>query len=295
MSTSDHASTPTRSSDVRHLPRPEGRIAYTDQGTGPLVVATPGMGDLRSTYRELTGPLLATGHRVVVADLRGHGDSDTSFRTHGDIATGQDLLALVEHLGGPAVLVGNSMGAAAAAWAAAERPDLVAGLVLLAPLLRERSSSTLNRAVIHVVYRIAFARPWGAAFWAWYYRSLNKGTRAPWLDAHAAAIRTSLREPGRLRSLRHLTLQLDHGVVEPRLGEVRAPTLAVVGSLDPDFRDPAAELDWIVDVLHATPVLIPDVGHYPQAQRPDVVVPAVRDLLAALPRTGDRWTATHGG
>ena len=285
----------TRSPDVRYLARADGRIAYTDQGTGPLVVAVPGMGDLRSTYRELTGPLLAAGLRVVVADLRGHGDSDTSFRTHGDIATGQDLLALVEHLGGPAVLVGNSMGAAAAVWAAAERPDLVAGLVLLAPLLREPSSSTLNRAVIHGIYRIAFARPWGAAFWARYYRSLNKGTRAPWLDQHAAAIRTSLREPGRLRSLRDLTLQLDHGVVEPRLGEVRTPTLAVVGSLDPDFRDPATELDWIVGVLHATPVLIPDVGHYPQAQRPDVVVPAVLELLAELPRTGDRWTATRRG
>lgn len=295
MSTPDHASTTTRSTDVRYLALPEGRIAYTDQGTGPLVVAVPGMGDLRSTYRELTGPLLAAGLRVVVADLRGHGDSDTSFRTHGDIATGQDLLALVEHLGDPAVLVGNSMGAAAAAWAAAERPDLVAGLVLLAPLLRERSSSTLSRAVFHVVYRVAFARPWGAAFWAWYYRSLNKGIRAPWLDEHAAAIHASLREPGRLRSLRRLTLQLDHGVVEPRLDAVRAPTLAFVGSLDPDYRDPSAELDWIAGILHATPVLIPNVGHYPQAQRPDVVVPAVLELLATLPRTGDRWTAALDG
>ena len=48
-------------------------------------------------------------------DLRGHGDSDTTFATHGDVVTGQDALALVEHLGGPAVLVGNSMGAGAAA------------------------------------------------------------------------------------------------------------------------------------------------------------------------------------
>ena len=86
---------------------------------------------------------------------------------------------------------------AAAAWLEAVNP-----LVLLAPLLRERSSSTLSRAVIHVVYRVAFARPWGAAFWTWYYRGLNKGIRAPWLDEHAAAIHANLREPGRLRSLR---------------------------------------------------------------------------------------------
>ena len=54
-------------------------------------------------------------------------------------------------------------------------------------------------------------------------------------------------------------------------------------------------LDWIAGILHATPVLILNVGHYPQAQRPDVVVPAVLELLATLPRTGDRWTAALDG
>src|SRR4051794_36678600 len=101
---------------VHHLQRPEGRIAYTVDGPAqaPLVVLVPGMGDLRSTWRELVGPLLESGHRVAVMDLRGHGDSDTTFTTHGDVVTGQDVLALVEHLGGPAVLGGNSMGASAA-------------------------------------------------------------------------------------------------------------------------------------------------------------------------------------
>lgn len=292
MTTRHHGTTAV---DVHLLPRPEGRIAYTDQGSGPLIVATPGMGDLRSTYRELTGPLLDSGYRVVVADLRGHGDSDTSFTTHGDVATGQDLLALVEHLGGPAVLVGNSMGAAAAAWAAAERPDLVAGLVLLAPLLREPATGATARALYHLLYRVAFARPWGAAFWARYYRSLHRGTRPAGLDEHADAIRANLREPGRLRSFRELALQLDHSVVEPRLADVTAPSLAFVGALDPDFRDPAAELAWIADTLGATPVLLLDVGHYPQLQRPDVVVPAVTELLAGLPRTTYRWTVAPRG
>ena len=45
------------------------------------------------------GPLADAGYRVASMDLRGHGDSDTTFATHGDIATGQDVLALVEHLG----------------------------------------------------------------------------------------------------------------------------------------------------------------------------------------------------
>lgn len=289
-------------SPVQHLTRPQGRLSYTVEGSGPLVVAVPGMGDLRSTYRELTGPLLDAGYRVAVVDLRGHGDSDTTFTEHGDVATGGDVLALVEHLGGPAVLMGSSMGASSAAWAAAERPDLVAGAVLLSPLLRERSDSSLARAALHLVYRAAFARPWGAGFWAWYYRGLNKGTRAPWLEEHVAAIRSNLREPGRLRSFRDLALQLDHSVVEPRLPEIAAPVLAVIGSLDPDYRDPAAEVAWIDATLDAQTVLIPEVGHYPQHQRPDVVIPAMLAYLASLPRRepgqgvdGGRWVVAARG
>lgn len=265
------------------LRRPEGRIAYTDTGTGPLVVAVPGMGDLRSTYDDVVPALVDAGHRVVVADLRGHGDSDTTFRTHGDDATGADLLALVEHLdAGPAVLLGNSMGASAAAWAAAERPDLVRGLVLLSPLLREPMSPGMQR-VMRVAYRALLARPWGAAFWASYYSSISKGRRSPRHADHVAELRRALGEPGHLRSFRDLALALDHSVVEARLSAVRAPALVVVGALDPDYQDPAAELRWMTDTLGARGVLVPEVGHYPQHQAPDAVVPAVAEFLAGLP------------
>src|SRR5690349_9132498 len=190
---------------THHLSRPEGRIAYSLDGaaTGPLVVLVPGMGDLRSTWREVTTPLVAAGYRVAVMDLRGHGDSDTTFATHGDVVTGQDALALVEHLGGPAVLAGNSMGAGAAAWAAAERPDLVAGLVLTGPFLRDRPMPAAVTAVVHGLMRALFARPWGAAAWAAYYRgTLNRGTKAPWLDEHVADLRTAMQDPAHLRSFR---------------------------------------------------------------------------------------------
>lgn len=129
--------TTTQAEDTRFLDRPEGRIAYDVTGDGPLVVCTPGMGDLRSLYRFLTPALVEAGYRVATADLRGHGDSDATFSTYDDVATGTDLIALVEHLGGPAVLVGNSMSAGAAVWAAAEAPDLVSALVLTGPFVRE--------------------------------------------------------------------------------------------------------------------------------------------------------------
>ena len=85
-----------------------GRIAYEVTGQGPLVVLSPGMGDLRQAYRFLIPLLAQAGYRVASADLRGHGESSmgwtsvtgTAAISRTDVAG--DLLALVRHLGGPA-------------------------------------------------------------------------------------------------------------------------------------------------------------------------------------------------
>src|ERR1035441_4531377 len=110
-----------------YLDRPEGRVGYEVSGDGPLVVLVPGMGDLRSAYRFLAPALRDGGYRVACTDLRGHGDSDASFASYGDIETAGDIVALIEKLGGPAVVVGDSMGAGAAVYAAAGRPETIRG------------------------------------------------------------------------------------------------------------------------------------------------------------------------
>ena len=56
---------------TRFLDRGAGRIAYDVIGNGPLVVAVPGMGDLRSTFRHLVPALVDAGFRVATMDLRG--------------------------------------------------------------------------------------------------------------------------------------------------------------------------------------------------------------------------------
>lgn len=275
--------------DVRFLARPEGRLSYTVTGDGPLIVAVPGMGDLRGTWRELVDPLADAGFRVAVLDLRGHGDSDTTFATHGDAATASDILALIDELGGPALVAGNSMAGSAAVIAAAERPDAVAGLALVSPFLRGGPGG----AAVRALFRVMFARPWGPALWAMYYRGpLNKGSKSPWLGEHADAIRASLREPGRLRALLDLTLALDHDEVTPHVERVTAPTLLMVGAGDPDYRDAAAELAWMGEQLHAETVLVDGAAHYAQHQRPDIVVPAVVRFATSL-RDGSGWRGAH--
>jgi pimeloyl-ACP methyl ester carboxylesterase len=112
-----------------------GQIAYEVTGDGPLVVLSHGIGDRRQAYRFLAPKLAQAGYRVASADLRGHGESslgwpsvtgkDAISRT--DVAN--DLLDLVRHLGGPAVIVGHSISGGAATIAAATGPELVSGIV----------------------------------------------------------------------------------------------------------------------------------------------------------------------
>ncbi len=93
--------------NTTYLNRAEGRIGFDILGDGPLVVLIPGMGDLRATYRFLAPSLREAGFRVACTDLRGHGDSDSTFKTYGDVETASDVVALIEKLGGPAVVIGG--------------------------------------------------------------------------------------------------------------------------------------------------------------------------------------------
>ncbi|MGD9734394.1 MAG: alpha/beta fold hydrolase [Solirubrobacterales bacterium] len=71
------------------------------------------------------------GLRTIACDVRGHGGT-TLGEADGTLGQlGEDLVALLE-LVGPATCAGFSLGGTVALWAAAERPDLVPDVVLLA-------------------------------------------------------------------------------------------------------------------------------------------------------------------
>lgn len=259
---------------TRFLDLVEGRVAYDVWGDGPLLICTPGMGDLRSIYRFMAPPIVEAGYRVALMDLRGHGDSDATFTQYDDVAVGRDLLALTCALGGPAILVGNSMSAGAAVWAAAEAQELVAGLVLIGPFVRNVPINTLAQAA----FRLALLRPWGRAAWVSYYRRLYPGQRPHDLATHQAAIRASLGRPAHWRAF-VATTHTSHAPAERRLTEVVVPTLVVMGAQDPDFPNPQAEAHWIADRLSGQVFMVENAGHYPHAEYPDMVTPAVLSFL----------------
>jgi pimeloyl-ACP methyl ester carboxylesterase len=259
------------------LTRPGGRIAYDIDGSGPLVVLIPGMGDLRATYRFLAPALREAGNRVATTDLRGHGESDTTFASYGDVETAEDIAALVTEVGGPAVLVGNSMGAGAAAIVAAEHPELVAGLVLVGPFVRNPHVSAAQR----ILMRAAMARPWVATVWNMYLPKLYAGQRPADFDSYRKEVVGNLRRPGHAAAFSRTT-HTSHAPAEAKLGDISAAVLVVMGDKDPDFPDPQAEATWIAQTLHADVVMVPEAGHYPQSQQPAITAEAILAFLATV-------------
>ncbi len=145
------------------------------------------------------------------------------------------MVALIGELGGSAVVVGNSMSAGSAVVAAAERPELVCGLVLVGPFVRDPAVSTLRR----VLLRAAMARPWAALSWKSYLPKLYAGRRPADFGSYRDQVVASLRRPGYARAF-SLTTRTSHAAAQARLAAATAPVLVVMGERDPDFRDPRA-------------------------------------------------------
>jgi pimeloyl-ACP methyl ester carboxylesterase len=263
---------------TQFLQIPDGTIAYDDSGSGPLVVCSPGIGDLRGQFRFLVPQLTAAGLRVVTMDNRGHGESSADWPGYSAADMGSDMLALIRHLdAGPAVLVGHSKAAGAAVWAAAESAELVRGLVLPGPAVHGEIGASMC-----LLIRALFARPWGAAAWVKFYSTLYPTRKPQDWQAYTSAIQRNLAEPGRLEALRKMTLS-PTPTAEARLEEVRVPALIVMGSKDPDFKpDPQAEARWVAEQLRGSYVMIEGAGHYPHVEMPEISGPLIVDFLKTL-------------
>jgi hypothetical protein len=58
--------------------------------------------------------------------------------------------------------------------------------------------------------------------------------------------------------------------------------LVVMGDRDPDFKDQRGEAEWIASALHGEVMMVPNAGHYPQSQQPEITNAAVLRFLASL-------------
>ncbi len=264
--------------NTQYLEHENGRIAYDDQGSGPLVVCVPSMGDMRGEYRFLIPQLVSAGYRVVSMDVRGMGESSTEWNDFSVAGVGRDILALIQALGaGPAVLIGTSMAAGAAVWAAAESPELVRGMIMVGPFVRGDGNWFLK-----TVFSLMFARPWGPAMWKKYYSTLYPTHKPADFIQYTTTLQQNLKEPGRQESLLQM-LRASKRASEDRIPLVKQTSLVIMGSKDPDFKNPEAEAQWIAEKMETKYVMIENAGHYPHAEMPELAGPLMLEFLESLP------------
>jgi pimeloyl-ACP methyl ester carboxylesterase len=108
--------------------RPDGaEIHWEERGSGPLVVLASHFFGYPEAFQALIADLVAD-HRVVTYDTRGTGKSTRQGPY--DVPTdAEDLGALIEEVGGPAVVIGMGDGSNRGVKLAAARPDLAVALV----------------------------------------------------------------------------------------------------------------------------------------------------------------------
>jgi pimeloyl-ACP methyl ester carboxylesterase len=265
--------------ETRFLTIEGGRIAYDDTGgDGPVVLAMPGMGDLRRTYPLLRPALQQAGCRVITMDVRGFGEASARWNDYSAYAVGRDALALLDHLNvGSAVVVGNSFAAGSALWAAHDAPARVSGVVLVGPIVHDLKVPWATMLAL----KIGFAGPWRVWFWMTYWNSLFPARKPTDHDQVKAALTKNLREPGRMAALQAMIFlsKADTGAI---VSESRVPALVVMGTRDSDFPDPVAEARWLVDALGAESLIVEGAGHYPHAEMPDQVAPKVLSFIDSL-------------
>jgi pimeloyl-ACP methyl ester carboxylesterase len=254
-----------------------GKIAFDDAGVGPLVVCIPSMGDVRGEYRFLIPQLIEAGYRVVNMDVRGLGESSVDWDDYTVAGVGTDILALIRDLAaGPAILVGTSMAAGAAVWAAAEAPELISGMVLVGAFVRGEANPFMG-----ALFSILFTRPWGASMWVKYFSTLFPTHKPDDFAEYTSALKANLNEPGRLETLLKM-IQASKRASEERIPQVEKPVLVLMGSKDPDFKEPEAEAKWVAENLKGTYTMIAGAGHYPHAEMPKITGPLMLDFMQSL-------------
>ncbi|MGO4700012.1 alpha/beta fold hydrolase [Dyella sp. 2RAB6] len=225
---------------------------------------------------------LAADHRVLRYDLRGFGRSsmpDTPFAHHEDLARVLDDSGIER-----TALIGCSGGAGSALDFALQQPERVSAL-----------------AFIGAGYwgHYATRTPQAQAFWAAVQsgdsdalletslRSFVDGPRRSQEQSHPQArariAAMSAWNFGRADGYwKHATLQRNPAIPAPeRLAELRMPVLLIVGEED---QPEVIELSECLaaGLPHARLVRVADAGHHVNIERPDVVLPLLRDFLAEV-------------
>jgi 3-oxoadipate enol-lactonase len=245
---------------------------------GTVLFLHAGIADSRMWQPQIE-VLEPAGYRVIAPDLRGFGGQRLEPEPFSYVRDAETALD------GPAAVVGCSLGGRVALELAVHRPDLVERLVVIAPGFPGWDWSDETKA------------GWAAEEAAYESGDLESAAEASvrlWVvgpNRSPDEVDPGLRALVTAMVLRSYEMQAgaweagadEQDVLEPpvsdRLGEIRCPTLVVVGDEDvPDMRAIAGHL--AASIGPARQATVAGAGHLPSLERPEEVNALLLDFLS---------------
>ncbi|WP_099557519.1 alpha/beta fold hydrolase [Hartmannibacter diazotrophicus] len=257
-------------------------------GSLPVIVVHGASGNLLEPFYSL-GKAFDPGQRVVFVDRPGHGWSERGGEASADPERQADLVAgLAGQLGiQKAVFVGHSLGAAVVAALAVRHPDLVAGLVFVAPATHPWPGgvawyySVAATPVVGDLFAWSISLPAGEAMMEAAAKSAFAPEAMPEDYLQRTHIRMVLRPSEFLanaRDVAHLSENVTR--TSKRYHEIKAPTVILTGDHDSVVYPSIHSLGLYRDIAGSRLVVLPGAGHMLHITHPQAVVDAVREVIA---------------
>jgi len=255
------------------------RIHYLDWGPAakPAFLLIHALGHSAHSWDHVA-PQLNQRYRVIAIDLRGHGDSDWSAKGDYDVESYvADVHALVEQLKLTNIaLIGCSIGGRVVQVYAAMHPDRVGRMIALdvGPARPESTTRTLSERIQR--------EQEGWASEDELFASLRRNPTRVSEDIHRRQVQfeTKRLPNGRIGWKYDPKVVNGLGPIElwDYVRRIKAPSLYVIGGRSRLVT--ADEQAQLKTLPFAEVVTLPDAGHYPQEDTPEVFLAVVKAFLA---------------
>jgi pimeloyl-ACP methyl ester carboxylesterase len=253
---------------MARLQRGNVRIPYEVHGTsGPAILLSHGYSATAGMWRGQI-EALSKSHRLVLWDMRGHGQSDypEDQAEYSEAATVADMAAILDAVGAKKAIVGGlSLGGYMSLAFYEAHPDRVIALLIIDTgpgFKKDEAREGWNQNALKTAAHFE-----------------EKGLGVLRTASKEMATATHRSADGLVRAGRGMLTQRDPHVINS-LPDIAVPSLVIVGANDTPFLNAA---DYMAGKIPgAEKVVIPDAGHSANIDQPEAFNRAVTAFLAKL-------------
>ncbi len=252
-------------------------IYYEVHGSGPPLLLTHGYSSTSGMWRGQV-EALSKHHKLVLWDMRGHGQSDYPGdpAAYSEALTVGDMAALLDEVGAAKAIVGGlSLGGYMSLAFYRVHPERVRALLIIdtGPGFKKDDARDVWNKRAHYT---------GDRFDREGLEVLKTGSRERSSVTHRDA-------SGLARAARGMLTQRDAGVIET-LPNIKVPSLVVVGADDTPFL--AASDYMAAKIPGARKVVVPAAGHAVNIDQPQAFIEAVLPFLDGLEASAPQRAAS---